>query len=103
MAKLAVLHGLLGDVAKKCELLVKALEIQQECLKSPCHEIASTLAELGVAHGELGDMVQQCQFLKMSLTMFAKVCSPDSHERDTALTHYCETHRNLTASNPKQS
>eukprot|EP00971_Amphidinium_carterae_P116910 2315216-Amphidinium_carterae.1 len=44
LTKLADLHGFLGDVASKRELLVKALEIQKECLESPCNEIASTLA-----------------------------------------------------------
>eukprot|EP00971_Amphidinium_carterae_P070929 1402711-Amphidinium_carterae.1 len=103
LTKLADLHGFLGDVAKKRELLVKALEIQQECLESPCHEIAVTLANLGSVHGELGDMVQQCLFLKRSLAMFAKIGSPDSDARDAVLHLYCKAHRSLTASNPKQS
>eukprot|EP00971_Amphidinium_carterae_P305336 6067561-Amphidinium_carterae.2 len=37
------------------------------------------------------------------MAMFARVCSPDSNERGAALTQYCEAHRSLTASNPKQS
>eukprot|EP00971_Amphidinium_carterae_P059048 1167527-Amphidinium_carterae.1 len=36
--------------------------------------------------------------------MFAKVCSPDYvNARDAVLREYCEVHRSLTASNPKQS
>eukprot|EP00971_Amphidinium_carterae_P116716 2311811-Amphidinium_carterae.1 len=103
LTKLADLHGFFGDVARKRELLVKALEIQQDSLESPCHEIALTLAELGSVHGELGHAVQECQFLKTSLTMFTKVGSPDSDARDGVLVDYCEAHRSLTASNPKQS
>eukprot|EP00971_Amphidinium_carterae_P170081 3370056-Amphidinium_carterae.1 len=45
LTKLADLHGrLVGDVARKRELLVKAFEIQLECLESPCHEIVCALA-----------------------------------------------------------
>eukprot|EP00971_Amphidinium_carterae_P249444 4951364-Amphidinium_carterae.1 len=103
LTKLADLHGLLGDVARQRELLVQALDIQQECFESPCHEIALTLAELGSVHGELGDAVQMCQFLKTSLTMFAEVGFPDSDARDAVLLDYCEAYRSLTASNPMQS
>eukprot|EP00971_Amphidinium_carterae_P316614 6293720-Amphidinium_carterae.1 len=65
------------------------------------NRLPSKLAKVGETHGELGKTAMQCQFLKMSLTMFAKVRSLDSDERDAALAR--QSHRSLTASNPKQS
>eukprot|EP00971_Amphidinium_carterae_P159003 3152589-Amphidinium_carterae.1 len=84
----------------------KLLKSRRSPSKSPCHEIASTLAKSGLAHGELADAVQQCQLLNMSLTMYAKVCSPDSDERDHGyhvLIQYRKAHRSLTAFKPMQS
>eukprot|EP00971_Amphidinium_carterae_P098006 1939061-Amphidinium_carterae.1 len=39
----------------------------------------------------------------MSLTMYAKLCPPDSDERDGVLLAYCEAYRCLTVFNPMQS
>ena len=70
-------HGALGDAAKKKELLVKALRIQEEAASKSriggkdCSDVTrtmvSTIVNLGNVWGDLGDSSLKKQFLERAL------------------------------------
>jgi len=84
LTNLGIAYGDLGDNAKKRDVLVRALAIEEREFGRDHVESANTLANLGNAHGDLGDNAKKRDLLERALAIFER-----EYGRDHPHAAYC--------------